>query len=88
MTKDFCQKVQRTHGYRLTRNVSETGEVWFLGLVVTPLGYVFVHAEPSFISLSTMHDGYEINRWSNCNKRTWTQRGIAIIARRFIEEIQ
>ena len=82
----FEQLVSKTHGYRLTRNVADNGEVWYYGIVVTPLGYVHVHMEPSFTSLSAMRDSHEINRF--IRGKTYSRRGIVTIARRFIQEIQ
>lgn len=83
---EHVQLVSKSHGHRLTQHKADNGEVWFYGTVVTPLGYVHVHSEPSFTSLSAMHDSHEVNRFMR--GKSFTKRGLVTVARRFIEEIQ
>ena len=85
-TKESVQLVSKPNGYRLQRNTADNGEVWWYGIVVTPLGYVHVHMEPGFTSLSAMVDSHEVNRF--IRGKSFSRRGIVTVARRFIQEIQ
>ncbi len=82
--RDGVNKVTAPHGGHLMVNTTADGERWHYGAVLTQYGYVQVHAEPTFTSLSVVHDGFAVYRHI---PRAYTRRGLVTLANRFAEEI-
>ncbi len=78
-------KVGRSNGYGLRWETAGNGDRWCMGIVTTPHGYVRVYAEPKHLSLSIIHDGYEVHR---VYRKTYSHNSIVTLARRFAEEMQ
>ncbi len=81
---EFVSKVARPDGYDLLRHNTGARNEWLRGTVRTQWGYVRVHAEPKFVSISVIHDGYDVNR---TYRQAFTRRGLVTLANRFAEEV-
>jgi hypothetical protein len=82
--RDGVNRVTSPHGGHLMTNTTAEGEKWYYGAVLTRYGYVQVHAEPTFTSISVVHYGCVVYRHI---RRAYTRRGLVTLANRFAEEI-
>ena len=78
------RKVSRSDGYKLQRNVAQNGDVWHMGAVRTPQGFVAVYADERATVLQIIIDGMEYEAY--IKRGNIGQRHLVTLARRFALE--
>lgn len=82
--RDGANKVTAPLGCLIAMKTHDGDGEWYYGAVLTRHGYVRVHAEPTFTSLSVVHAGKAVYRHI---QRAYTRRGLVTLADRFAAEI-
>jgi hypothetical protein len=88
MTTPVCTSVRlvsKSDGYKLQRNKASDGNIWHMGCVRTPYGFVAVYADERMAILQFILDSHEYE--ARIQHGNYTTRGLVTLARRFAQEI-